>query len=539
MKKIVVAALVMAVALLAVLANIAGQARAELIAGQDIIAAPASIVDDPPGAVNTAQQAFNEQQGVTLPANLAVDGGFIPAGTVVDSHMIFLNTDGPTEASDQGVLWTFDGPVLGVMSDGTGALEVASSALLGAVGTTYPAAPFPARGLEAGDPLDNYTVAANTITVGMHVTEPGDWIRVVTSAPTVTGGRLFVGSDIEEFRGLTPPDRLGVVEVAGPKVISITVKNTKFDLNGLAPTGAGTLFSGDPLSSAHNEITFDGSLISSVIGPLDPDCCNEDLAFDGTHVWRADWNEGPLFQYLPNGTLVNSYNQTDVVGATFVGNTLWITKWGARQVGTFTPATNTFTPMFTTPTNAGGLAYDAANNILWVGRQGGIVEAVDLGTLKVIPGSAFKPFGDIDFDTIDGLAFVPAPLCGEDPPLDTDGDCFKDFIEEIYGSDPNDPSSTPEDSSLPETCADGVDNDKDGETDADDPGCQEADSDGDGVPDSRDNCSGVPNADQADLDKDGIGDACDNDADGDGCLAWWESIWGTSDLDDSQKPPFC
>ncbi len=129
--------------------------------------------------------------------------------------------------------------------------------------------------------------------------------------------------------------------------------------------------------------------------------------------------------------------------------------------------------------------------------------------------------------------------CGEDPPRDSDGDCFKDFIEEILGSDPDDPGSTPEDSSLPETCADGVDNDRDGDTDADDPGCQEADSDGDGWPDSRDNCSGVPNPGQEDLDKDGIGDVCDNDADGDGCLAWWESIWGTSDLDDSQKPPYC
>src|SRR5881396_2689584 len=36
------------------------------------------------------------------------------------------------------------------------------------------------------------------------------------------------------------------------------------------------------------------------------------------------------------------------------------------------------------------------------------------------------------------------------------------------------------------------------------------DSDGDGVPDSQDNCPLIPNPDQQDTDGDGIGDACDN-----------------------------
>jgi hypothetical protein len=47
-----------------------------------------------------------------------------------------------------------------------------------------------------------------------------------------------------------------------------------------------------------------------------------------------------------------------------------------------------------------------------------------------------------------------------------------DDVEEAFGSDPDDPDSTPEALGFdPDTCTDGVDNDADGKTDADDEGC--------------------------------------------------------------------
>ena len=58
-----------------------------------------------------------------------------------------------------------------------------------------PAAPFPARGLESND---SYSIAGSSITVSMGVTEPGDWIRVITRVPEPTSlapvGAGFAGA---------------------------------------------------------------------------------------------------------------------------------------------------------------------------------------------------------------------------------------------------------------------------------------------------------------------------------------------------------
>jgi hypothetical protein len=132
---------------------------------------------------NLGQQGFDERQGVLLLAPLTVDAGVIPANTLVSSHMIFMNQENGTAGGTDhtGVQWTFDGTILGVMSDNDGDLEAASTPILGALGSVY-GAPFTNRGLETPD---SYIVAGNVLTFNSHITQPGDWIRVITEARSV------------------------------------------------------------------------------------------------------------------------------------------------------------------------------------------------------------------------------------------------------------------------------------------------------------------------------------------------------------------
>lgn len=145
-----------------------------------IIAAPSDVLN---GTVaNSGMQGFNEVHKYTTLESYKMDGGVLGAGSYVDSHMIFLNKadDVAGTLTHSSVTWTFDGLILGVMSDSTGSFEAASTPELGNPATNYPAAGFAARGLEGGD---SYSVSGNMITVTMQVTQPGDWIRVVTQAP--------------------------------------------------------------------------------------------------------------------------------------------------------------------------------------------------------------------------------------------------------------------------------------------------------------------------------------------------------------------
>ena len=148
----------------------------------EIISAPGNMSEDAPGAENTHQQAFDELQNFVLQDDLVTDTGIIDQGTLVSSHMIFLNTAGNAYASDFNT-WEFSGEILGLMgvTDSFGANIAASSNILGAQGTIYPGS-FPLYGLEGGD---QFSYSGRFFTLMTQVSEPGDWVRVVTAGSTV------------------------------------------------------------------------------------------------------------------------------------------------------------------------------------------------------------------------------------------------------------------------------------------------------------------------------------------------------------------
>jgi len=110
-----------------------------------------------------------------------------------------------------------------ISADGPGKLEAASTFELGAPGTNYTttfpgsgaAAPYGARGLErqggGGGVWDGYALLnPYTLRVDMRVSEPGDWIRVITE------GSIQVNIDIKpgSFPNSINPNSGGVIPVA-------------------------------------------------------------------------------------------------------------------------------------------------------------------------------------------------------------------------------------------------------------------------------------------------------------------------------------
>ncbi|MDJ0869266.1 MAG: hypothetical protein QNK03_24395 [Myxococcota bacterium] len=133
---------------------------------------------------------------------------------------------------------------------------------------------------------------------------------------------------------------------------------------------------------------------------------------------------------------------------------------------------------------------------------------VDVGNLIVVSGRQIAEGPSLPEACADGI--------------DNDADTLIDFPEDPGCTDRTDDSER----SPTIECDDGIDNDEDGQTDfprdasclgATDP-TEDADPDGDDVSAYRDSCLEVPNPDQTDTDRDGYGNRCDADYDNDGAV---------------------
>jgi hypothetical protein len=228
-----------------------------------IILAPSDALNQ---CITTAGQVgFDEAQGVVTPVPFSADDAVvIPAGTLVDSHMIFFNQAAVgSGASHASVVWSFRRPIIAVMSNETGDLEAASTPTLGSPATNYVlpptaacvpfgpvgAAPYPARGLDSTLAVFPYThnpcpgadcydviggLGVGTLmTVGTQISQPGDWIRVITQGALDVAIDIKPGSDPNCFN----INGAGVIPVAilGSATFDVTqIDTSTLDFAGLS-----------------------------------------------------------------------------------------------------------------------------------------------------------------------------------------------------------------------------------------------------------------------------------------------------------------
>lgn len=229
---------------------------------------------------------------------------------------------------------------------------------------------------------------------------------LISAPDSASAGTLFIGTDTFVFNG-APTNYLMKATVNGANFVSQTNIPLNFPLNGLGD-GPGFLYTGDPDTNTLRTIDYNGNLLTSVTGGFPGSCCNEEMQFANGNLYHAHWSDNVQQIDPVTGAVIKTFAQPDVVGLAVVGSTIWMTHWGAQQVGTWDPNTNTFMPIFSTPALAGALAYDPSSGVLWVGQNGGLVLPYDLAGTLLGPG--FNPILNLGLpgltiDTVDGLTF--------------------------------------------------------------------------------------------------------------------------------------
>jgi hypothetical protein len=231
------------------------------------------------------------------------------------------------------------------------------------------------------------------------------------------GPKLYCGTDTTGFQGEN--GQLAVARTSGASIVgTVQIFNLDVPLNGIT-FGKFSLWAGQPetIGSVVGDTLRKVSVSTppAVLNTVQPGsasfsaaCCNEQMTLFKGKLYHAHYNDA--IQQLAidasgNSEVAQTYPQTDVVGMASDGSKIWISKWSEKQVGTWDPSTNVFTPVFSTSADAGALAWDVKSGVLWVGMLGGSIVPYNATGTQL--GSGFQPFGSIS-GTIDGMAFVPA-----------------------------------------------------------------------------------------------------------------------------------
>ena len=241
------------------------------------------------------------------------------------------------------------------------------------------------------------------------------FLSLVSGLPLpASAGTLYLGTD----SSIGGPGVLGIFTSSGA---AVTLKTSVNPADGRSFNGVGEGIGLTGIVTGGWGKEFDarnlaGGLISQSDNFFTPyPSVNEDFAGNGSKVWRVVY--GPSI-YLLNAD--GSTNETHtlsgangLVGLTFAGSQLWASDNNTGTVGTVNTSLDTYTPVFTPgdlPAEVGGLAYDAAGGVLWVGSQG-VIAPFNLAGVR--QGANVDTTAQLGVSSsIDGLAFmadVPEP----------------------------------------------------------------------------------------------------------------------------------
>jgi sugar lactone lactonase YvrE len=216
---------------------------------------------------------------------------------------------------------------------------------------------------------------------------------------------LWLGNDTNSSLGVLNVDRSGAVLQQG---IYLSVSGLAID-----PTTQ-TLFVGEGYS--FNRITpYDIDTLApsgpSVTIPMLPGGAVEDLAFDGTDLWRADVWANAVQRISASGSVLATYAApagAGPLGIAWDGSQFWVSGYYSDTIYTMTPA-GSFTPRFTTAFDHPlGLAYDDTDGTLWMGWYGQVFHFTTTGT-------QLGGFAIADGRYVDGLEFQSAASAVPEP----------------------------------------------------------------------------------------------------------------------------